>query len=51
MKHDQDREVVAAIIVGDPGGIEEAYDRYAMPLYVYCRSMLRGEHEDPVRAG
>jgi len=35
VKHDQDREVVAAIMAGDPGGIEEAYDRYAMPLYVY----------------
>jgi RNA polymerase sigma factor (sigma-70 family) len=37
----QDREVVAAIVAGDPGGIAEAYDRYAMPLYSYCRSLLR----------
>ena len=36
----EDREVVAAIVAGDPGGIAEAYDRYAMPLYSYCRSML-----------
>jgi RNA polymerase sigma factor (sigma-70 family) len=36
-----DGEVVAAIVAGDPRGIAEAYDRYAMPLYVYCRSMLR----------
>ena len=37
----QDREVVAAIVAGDPDGIAEAYDRYAMPLYSYCRSLLR----------
>ena len=37
----QDREIVAAIVAGDPGGIAEAYDRYAMPLYSYCRSLLR----------
>jgi RNA polymerase sigma factor (sigma-70 family) len=36
----EDREVVAAIVAGDPGGIAEAYDRYAMPLYGYCRSIL-----------
>ena len=37
----QDREVVAAIAAGDPDGIAEAYDTYAMPLYSYCRSLLR----------
>jgi RNA polymerase sigma factor (sigma-70 family) len=37
----QDREVVAAIVAGDPDGIAEAYDRYALPLYSYCRSLLR----------
>jgi RNA polymerase sigma factor (sigma-70 family) len=37
----QDREVVAAIVAGDPEGIAEAYDRYALPLYSYCRSLLR----------
>jgi len=36
-----DREVVAAIVAGDPDGIAQAYDRYAMPLYSYCRSLLR----------
>ena len=28
-------------MAGDPRGIAEAYDRYAMPLYAYCRSLLR----------
>jgi len=37
----EDPEVVAAIVAGDPAGLAEAYDRYAMPLYSYCRSMLR----------
>src|SRR5580693_5192769 len=37
----QDREVVTAIVAGDPEGITEAYDRYALPLYSYCRSLLR----------
>jgi RNA polymerase sigma factor (sigma-70 family) len=37
----QDREVVAAIVAGDPEGIGEAYDRYALSLYSYCRSLLR----------
>jgi len=37
----QDRDIVAAIAAGDPDGIAEAYDRYAMPLYSYCRSLLR----------
>jgi len=32
--------VVAAIVAGDPAGIAEAYDRYAMALYAYCRSIL-----------
>jgi hypothetical protein len=36
----QDRELVAAIAAGDPEGLAEAYDRYAAPLYTYCRSML-----------
>lgn len=38
----QDRELVAAIVAGDPGGLAEAYDRYAAPLYTYCRFMLPG---------
>jgi RNA polymerase sigma factor (sigma-70 family) len=45
----QDREVVAAIVAGDPKGIAGAYDRYAMPLYTYCRSLLR-ESEDAADA-
>jgi len=35
-----DREVVAAIVAGDPAGLAEAYDRYATPLYSFCRTML-----------
>jgi len=37
----RDSEVVAAIVAGDPDGLFEAYDRYAAPLYTYCRSLLR----------
>jgi DNA-directed RNA polymerase specialized sigma24 family protein len=36
----QDRELVAAIVAGDPDGLAETYDRYAAPLYTYCRLML-----------
>jgi DNA-directed RNA polymerase specialized sigma24 family protein len=36
----QDRELVAAIVAGDPDGLAEAYDCYAAPLYAYCRLML-----------
>ena len=36
----QDREVVAAVVAGDPEKIAEAYDRYALSLYSYCRSLL-----------
>jgi DNA-directed RNA polymerase specialized sigma24 family protein len=36
----QDRELVAAIVAGDPDGLAEAYDRHAAPLYTYCRLML-----------
>ena len=32
----QEGELVAAIAAGDPGGIAEAYDRYAGSLYAYC---------------
>ncbi len=35
-----DREIVAAIVAGDPAGLEAAYDRYAPSLYAYCRSLL-----------
>ena len=37
----RDGEVGAAIAVGDPGGLAEAYDRYASALYTYCRSLVR----------
>jgi RNA polymerase sigma factor (sigma-70 family) len=37
----RDSEIVAAIVAGDPDGLAEAYDRYASPLYTYCRSLLR----------
>jgi DNA-directed RNA polymerase specialized sigma24 family protein len=40
----QDRELVAAIVNGDPDGLAEAYDRYAASLYAYCRSMLPDSH-------
>ena len=35
-----DSEVVASIVAGDADGLAEAYDRYADPLYKYCRTML-----------
>lgn len=35
-----DRQVVAAIMAGDPAGLADAYDKYAAPLYGYCRWML-----------
>jgi RNA polymerase sigma factor (sigma-70 family) len=37
----RDSDVVAAIVAGNPQGLAEAYDRYASPLYTYCRSLLR----------
>jgi RNA polymerase sigma factor (sigma-70 family) len=37
----RDSEVVAAVVAGDPEGLAAAYDRYAAPLYTYCKSMLR----------
>jgi RNA polymerase sigma factor (sigma-70 family) len=37
----EDPEIVAAIVFGDPDGLAVAYDRYAVPLYTYCCSMLR----------
>lgn len=35
-----DREVVAAIVAGDPAGLAAAYDSYAAALHAYCRSLL-----------
>src|SRR5258708_16772468 len=37
----EDRDLVAAIIAGDPAGLAAAYDRYASPLFAYCRTLLR----------
>lgn len=39
--HMEDSEVVAAIAAGDPAGLAGAYDKYAAPLYGYCRWKLR----------
>ena len=36
----RDREIVAAIVAGEPAGLAAAYDSYAAVLYGYCRSML-----------
>jgi RNA polymerase sigma factor (sigma-70 family) len=36
----RDREMVAAIVVGDPAGLAAAYDCYAASLHTYCRSLL-----------
>ncbi len=37
----RDSELAAAIAAGDSAGLAEAYDRYAGPLYHFCRAMLR----------
>jgi RNA polymerase sigma factor (sigma-70 family) len=36
----RDREIVAAIVAGDPAGLAAAYDSYAAVLHSYCRSLL-----------
>src|SRR5215469_17066068 len=41
----RDREIVAAVVAGDPAGLAAAYDSYAAVLYSYCRSLL-AEPED-----
>ena len=46
----QDRDVVAAIVAGDPAGLAEAYDTYAAGLYSYCRYMLPLIAEDGASA-
>ena len=38
----QDRDVVAAIVAGEPDGVAEAYDRYAASLYAYCHFLVPG---------
>jgi RNA polymerase sigma factor (sigma-70 family) len=37
----RDSDVVAAVVAGDPEGLAKAYDKYAAPLYTYCKSLLR----------
>jgi RNA polymerase sigma factor (sigma-70 family) len=37
----RDSEVVACIVAGDPGGLAEAYDRYAALIYTYCCTLVR----------
>src|SRR5208337_47913 len=44
-----DREMVAAIVAGDLGGLVEAYDEYGESLYGYCLMML-SEPEDAADA-
>jgi len=38
---EQDRELLAAIVAGNPVGMATAYDRYAAGLYGYCQWMLQ----------
>jgi RNA polymerase sigma factor (sigma-70 family) len=45
----QDRDIVAAIVAGQPGGLAAAYDRYARALHAYCCTML-GEPSDAADA-
>src|ERR1700751_3344656 len=45
----RDREIVAAIVAGDPAGLAAAYDSYAAALHAYCRSLL-GEPADAADA-
>ena len=44
-----DREIVAAILAGDPAGLAAAYDAYADVLYTYCRGLVH-EPEDAADA-
>jgi RNA polymerase sigma factor (sigma-70 family) len=45
-----DPEVVAALVAGDPRGLEAAYRAYADRLYAFCRGLLQrpGEAADAV---
>ena len=36
----RDRDIVAAIVAGEPAGLAAAYDSYAAALHGYCRSLL-----------
>src|SRR5580693_3831340 len=46
-----DREIVAAIVAGNPAGLAAAYDRYAAALHTYCRTLLpeRADAADAVQ--
>jgi RNA polymerase sigma factor (sigma-70 family) len=35
-----DKDIVEAILAGEPAGFAAAYDRYGATLYAYCRSLL-----------
>lgn len=41
MGYVDDRALVAALVVGDPRGLEGAYRAYADRLHTYCRGLLR----------
>src|SRR5215472_3613227 len=43
----RDRDIVAALVTGDPDGLAGAYDSYAAGLYGYCRSLLGGPDDAP----
>jgi RNA polymerase sigma factor (sigma-70 family) len=47
--HMRDGEIVEFIVAGDPDGLAAVYDRYADPLYKYCRSMI-GDPADAAHA-
>ncbi|HEY1617709.1 MAG TPA: sigma-70 family RNA polymerase sigma factor, partial [Streptosporangiaceae bacterium] len=36
----RDRDMVTAIVAGDPAGLAAAYDSYAASLHAYCRTLL-----------
>ncbi|MGH6656107.1 MAG: RNA polymerase sigma factor [Actinocrinis sp.] len=40
-----DRDLVAAIVAGDPAALAAAYDRYASALYAYCRTLVRAPED------
>jgi RNA polymerase sigma factor (sigma-70 family) len=44
-----DRDIVAAIVAGEPAGLAAAYDQYAASLHAYCRTLL-GEPADAADA-
>ena len=45
----QDRDIVAAIVAGEPAGLAAAYGRYARALHAYCHALL-GEPADAADA-